>query len=201
MKPVYGFREFALVDGELRPIFKTSMPWDPGINTAQCYCLNKHFHSTVPSYMGSCGFWAFNDLDHALRRDPGMAHIVAAVVGSGRLALYTDGWRAQKARIVAIAHHRYRGMKDVAARYRVPYVGIDDLEVVAREHGQRAAEIPLGANCHELDERRDVLTSFSVRADGQWKPIFRPDQTAVIRYSYSHKFNDQLTYLTQGVNQ
>ena len=89
-------------------------------------------HGQVPDELCTCGLYAATDLDviagYAVPRSGEWRTAVGLVQGSGQLVPAEFGWRAEKARIVAIfavsedftvPHHR---LWQVAERYGVPLV-------------------------------------------------------------------------------
>lgn len=128
--PVIGYRSWRIVrdpfnvPNALTPRFRGSVPWRPGTNTARC--LRYPSHEAPVSGCG-CGLYAYHDAgltgtDYAIGDV-----VVGAVVGWGAMEVYYDGWRAEHARIVALASVDYseRVIGEVAALYHVPVIPID----------------------------------------------------------------------------
>lgn len=97
--------------GALRSIYKREYRWDSGTNTAVCLAPKGWF---APSPSGrpampphtriipecDCGFWAYTNGDHFLSV-PGPA-VLGIIEGWGRMVVGPYGFRAEKARIVAL---------------------------------------------------------------------------------------------------
>jgi hypothetical protein len=85
----------------------------------------------VPSLSCSCGWHAYKTID-ALRAnsdDPRLRRPsdvwVGAVVGWGRIAPHVDGWRAERARLVALMGAAHLGGEAVAEAFGVPLFRFD----------------------------------------------------------------------------
>lgn len=81
--------------------------WDPGVNTAACksdaYRSHPHDPATIPERACGCGFWAYW---HVKRHDLGgfssALPVVGVVEGSGKVIVGPEGFRAARAKIIAI---------------------------------------------------------------------------------------------------
>ena len=138
-EPVLGFRAWHPgADGRLIPWSAgKGGTWTPGTNTARCFAGGGH---TAPGHRCTCGLYALTDhRDHRLRPS---AEAVGAIVAWGDVEAHRTGFRAQFARIVALAlprapdPHHERALRAAAARYQVPLVALDALEAAGREHGR-----------------------------------------------------------------
>lgn len=121
-----GYRAWiADYDGDtpvLRPIYRgRTTPWLVGANNAACYVspdgwgsdvpTTTHPDAPVPARNCGCGYWAYVTPDgysrEMLEQDPYASSLVTGVVlGSGRIELTEDGFRAQKAELVALGPPR-----------------------------------------------------------------------------------------------
>lgn len=160
---VIGYRAWrADAHGRLWPISDSRRPWVPGIHTARCNCDDDHEHlrlewstfdgkprlEPAPSHRAphagcECGLYAWR---HPLAAwdDPARAtppRVVGAVACWGLLQVHGDGFRAEHACIVTLAHHddvepgALATLRTIARRYRVDLVRLADLEEAARQHG------------------------------------------------------------------
>lgn len=108
---IHAFNEG--VRGGLRGIFKSQFQWGADVNVAEClrYTPRVGGGSAVSMVNGkphsmmlpdcSCGFWAYTNGEHMLSCT-GPA-VLGVIEGWGRCVLGPDGFRAEKARIVALA--------------------------------------------------------------------------------------------------
>lgn len=99
--------------GGLRSVYRSAYLWGPGINTASCL-RNTTTQGRVEEHdpvfaQCECGFWAFTAGQHAMTiRGPS---VMGVIQGWGRMVIGPHGFRAQKARIVALCmqlEHPYR---------------------------------------------------------------------------------------------
>jgi hypothetical protein len=79
--------------------------WQPGVNTAGChprgYCA-PHDPAEIPLLSGGCGFWAYwLPQPHELRRD-GTMPVFGVIRASGKILIGEDGFRAARARLLAV---------------------------------------------------------------------------------------------------
>lgn len=110
--------------------------WEPGVNEARCDQGKDH---EAPAPDCECGLYAYHSLQE-LGPDDGVIGVVAAW---GRLEVHHDGFRAERARILALARtdcevfepETFRHIEAVAARYHLPLVPLRQLESVGMEHG------------------------------------------------------------------
>lgn len=97
--------------GALRGVFKTAYQWGAGKNMAMCLRPGAAEHKMVQGSPHSlmlpacdCGFWAYTNGEHLLNLSgPGCLGIIE---GWGRMVLGPHGFRAEKARVVALAFPR-----------------------------------------------------------------------------------------------
>jgi len=155
---VYGFRCWTprAVGGEQVLLSANTRygAWDPGWNVATCRVHESH---SAPVHGCDCGLYAVFDHRDSYAWDK--RPIGGAVIARGRIEVHHSGFRAEKARIVAlvkpvtITHDRLsreriieellveRGAENAAARYGVPLVDSwEEARYVALEHG---VEVPL----------------------------------------------------------
>lgn len=89
--------------GALRAVFRSTYVWGPGTNTAACIrpfgVANMPKHDPVFSDC-CCGFWAFTKGKHGVYVN-GPA-VFGVIQGWGRIVVGPHGFRAEKARIVAL---------------------------------------------------------------------------------------------------
>lgn len=93
-------------EGALRSIFRSQYIWGQGINTAECLrggLWTGMTHGTVHEPVWAecdCGFWAYTAGSHVMSiRGPSVTGIIQ---GWGRMVIGPHGFRAQRARIVAL---------------------------------------------------------------------------------------------------
>jgi hypothetical protein len=165
---VIGYRQWQ-VDAldQLWPITVAKRPWEPGINEAVCdaahYSGTYGFWATTqwpgqpaverpkkahkaPHKDCECGLYAWRRIKPEWRTGEGqllapyMPPIIGAVAFWGDVRVHREGFRAEKACIVALS---YRGdrpevaavVERVAARYGAEVVPIGELEIAASRHG------------------------------------------------------------------
>lgn len=156
---IIGFRQWR-VDDDLRlTSTHKSEPWEPGWNTAVCrpvFGRGEEPHPVPgPSLICECGlyalhspnqFWYTHDAERpALRLVAAQKDIVAGIVAArGRVEVHHSGFRAEQAKVVAIAVPSSKRLaalaRAVAAEYAVPAVPIEHLEEVAGEYGHTVPE-------------------------------------------------------------
>lgn len=164
---VIGYRQWQ-VDAldQLWPITVTKRPWEPGVNEAVCDAMHLAGNFWVSNQMWpgqpavgrptkdhkaphkdcECGLYAWRRIKPQWRTGEGellapyMPHIVGAVAFWGDVRVHREGFRAEKACIVALA---YRGdrpevaavVERVAARYGAEAVPLGELEIAASRYG------------------------------------------------------------------
>lgn len=138
---VVGFRKFKLADWVLGPL-NYGYPWRPGENTARClpkqdtlwghgYQQDRPGHEHAPHKDCHCGLNAFFE-PHDIKEG---GDVTAAVIGWGDMRVHPDGWRAEKARIVALLNNSLN-LDEVARLYNVPIVvDMEALQMKASEFG------------------------------------------------------------------
>lgn len=104
---VYGLRVWRVDShGRLRARRNTAAPaWRPGTNEARCYGGNVSREHDTPDENCTCGFYAYTEKDHVEIQMTGAGegpYIPGVVKGTGRTLLGTQGFRCEKAEIVAI---------------------------------------------------------------------------------------------------
>lgn len=80
--------------------------WQPGVNTAICKALsvsNRHARELVPYEPCGCGFWAYWELQsHSMGAGAGKLPVCGVIEGFGQVLIGERGFRAARARIVAL---------------------------------------------------------------------------------------------------
>lgn len=152
---VVGYREWRLyaATGQLCPasfgVVDMVRRWQPGVNEAVCGKGSSH---KPPRPIGecTCGLHAYSEAQqrlgpggvvHPALSNPELpVYIFGAVVGWGDVEVHCDGWRAEKAQIVAIADTQPHYSELVARRYKVPLVPLSLLQAEAERHGSPLPE-------------------------------------------------------------
>lgn len=170
---VLGFREWPITKDGLGAVTGRA-PWVPGVNVADCEHRNGHdpgqdgtligFYLSSkgeviephvpPSAECGCGLYAWHTLDGVLdyHHQRSMWSLVegkaltiyGAIAGWGRTYAHRDGWRAEKARILAFAVRDDTEFMQALGRfladmYKVPLVPFDMLQLEGARH---AAAVP-----------------------------------------------------------
>lgn len=158
---VIGFRQWKIgPDLELVSAGTQAFAWGHGENVATC--LGGKCQSP-PGKKCECGLYALHSPDgfwygakpsdsnnpfsraalHAFAGD-GLRHIAGVVSAWGRIEVHADGFRAEKARVVAVATSGCRRdqvlARAVAAEYGVPLIDGENLAQVALEFGSVVPE-------------------------------------------------------------
>jgi len=135
-----GYRSWRLGwNGQLHSHGAGEFTWEKGENTADC---RLGFPHAAPDPDCDCGLYANHHLDGAER---GLDRIRGVIVASGNLQVHRDGFRAERAEIVALEQtadadaRRRQTEQQAASRYGVQLVPADMLEQVAFEHGDQIA--------------------------------------------------------------
>jgi hypothetical protein len=145
----------------------TARPWEPGVNSAACdtqyiagnfwvtsnqLLYGQHAPPRAPAGHKAphkdceCGLYAWRRIKPEWRTGDGemLAPYMPAVVGAvafwGDVRVHREGFRAEKACIVALGYRHTRPevaavIERVAARYRAEAVPIDELEIAASRYG------------------------------------------------------------------
>lgn len=114
-------------------------PWAPGVHVATC---SRPVCDISPGPSCSCGLYAYHDVDRPARDPHPGRTVTGAIAGWGRLEVHADGFRAQRACVLALAappaalQTLRRDTEEVAARYGVPLVDRAQLEAEALRHGR-----------------------------------------------------------------
>jgi hypothetical protein len=160
---VVGYRAWSVDDrDQLWPLAERRRPWTPGINTARCNCGtwgSLRFDWTVhegrrileaspahpaPEPSCDCGLYAWRRPKQAWREDPAwgsLPTVIGAVACWGRMQVHADGFRAEHACVVTLAHRvdadaaTLAVLERIARRHRVELVALDELEQAASRHG------------------------------------------------------------------
>jgi hypothetical protein len=148
---IVGFRTWAIrQDGRLEPVSAVSAgPWDPGVNVARC--ARGH---AAPQHGCTCGIYAFHTIHRQLRSE----RLVGAIGAWGDTEVYRDGFRAGRARILALSsrgrvpRRDRRALVAAAERYGVSIVPWDALQpYAALRTGQLPASL-LGLSSGARDD-------------------------------------------------
>jgi hypothetical protein len=183
---VIGYREWVVEDRRL--LSRTAgVAWTPGVNTARCYghraCV------AAPGADCDCGLYATIALP--TEADPQLVGLGAMVVGAvatwGDLQVHRDAFRAEHARIVALAYPPNASpeviarLTPVAERYEVELVALAELPRVAERHGKHLAvpqtERPAGGRRRGALRRRAMLAMPAVArepVEGWQRQIVEP---------------------------
>jgi hypothetical protein len=160
---VIGYRTWiADVQDQLWPIYSARRPWLPGVNTARCNCgkwdslqfdwswyegrrlLEPAPEHTAPDTSCVCGLYSWRRPSKHWYGEPpprATSEVVGAVASWGRLQVHVDGFRAEHACVVTLAHHpdthtdELTALERIAAHYRVELVPLSELEEAASKHG------------------------------------------------------------------
>lgn len=150
--PVVGWRAWSArptAAGAVLEGVHSGTPWDPGGTRAECrrcppWMANLH---PVPLPACECGLYAFTSLDEALRHLVAHARmlrgcgqpppVAGAVIGWGRVVQHgRQGWRAERARPVALLATGHPLLEALARRYSVPIVPMRGLRFLPLEYGE-----------------------------------------------------------------
>lgn len=140
--------------GGLRGIFKSDYQWADGPNTARC--LRTPFRRPGAPVVGNlnrvggrehellmpecgCGFWAYTSGEHILSVP--VPAVLGVVEGWGRMVLGPHGFRAEKARIVALTFPEVHDDSEVEVPIDTIESRIRDVALVFRDVGLKAARL------------------------------------------------------------
>jgi hypothetical protein len=186
---VIGFRQWAVTDDLELGSTAVSKVWKRGPNIA--VCLASPRCEEAPASGCHCGFYALHHPTFwygkgGVTRGPfygfGPLHkrfVSGLVAAWGRLEVHHDGFRAERAKVVAIALPNSKLdaviARAVAQEYGVPTIPQGELERVASEFG---STVPLGFR----PEKSDPYLSLSRLRLAQWaiQPAVRGIQASVI---------------------
>src|SRR5688572_6682963 len=104
----------------LCPVTGQVGPWSTGVNTARCARGAGH---TAPDTDCSCGIYAFHAMHNQLRHEP----VVGAIAAWGDMEVHRDGFRAERAAVLALSgtglgRSGDAALRRAAERYGVPIV-------------------------------------------------------------------------------
>jgi hypothetical protein len=160
---ILGYRIMRLDQGLLYSPYRGPYVWEAGVNSAYCLdllsqgiigkILGRHgWREGAPAHNCMCGLYAHYHLETVLAQQDSLVNLnqentlLCAVVGWGRVELHRDGFRAQHMRLVGMATRRDGGdcleLEKLAARYAVRLVSLNQLPVLASEHGVSFQEYP-----------------------------------------------------------
>ncbi|MDQ3630230.1 MAG: hypothetical protein M3417_02920 [Actinomycetota bacterium] len=147
-KPVVGYRVWRVdADGRLWPRAVGALarlraqPWRPGDNLAECLLVHvgKAPHD-APRNDCDCGFYGWHEVVSIPRRLPDDL-VAGAISGWGDLEVHEDGFRAERARVLALGMPEKpggiapAGARAATVRYGVPLVPIAELAAAAAPFG------------------------------------------------------------------
>lgn len=144
----------------------SSMQWSPGVNTARClrsesyadfaknskdwsfpqflsWAMNAgqygaHHQEDTPVEDCTCGFWFLCDLEAAIcRADP----VVGAIQGWGRVVEHEDGWRCEKAQVIALLVRPETDMFEDVVTFKGPIPRALVVRRLAEKYVRRLGEI------------------------------------------------------------
>jgi hypothetical protein len=158
-----GYRAWRADDQhQIWPLQSAFRPWLPGVNKAACNCRTSsnlrfewYWHRgrrilkpvqahAAPGQECNCGLYAWRRPEPAWYESNAAVtarFVVGAVASWGRLQVYTDGFRAEYACVVVLAHHPKAPassldvLQRLGDRYRADLVPIPELTEAARRHG------------------------------------------------------------------
>lgn len=99
-----GFRNWDLVPGDrLNGVFFKSTPFAKGVNKANCHkCARSG--AKLPDEEHDCGFNAYDSISSAYRSYCWDSNVITgAVAGFGKMRIHVNGWRSEKAQLIALA--------------------------------------------------------------------------------------------------
>ena len=100
VRPALGFRSWVVDQhGVLRPISAVGT-WTPGVNHAECHRGLRH---RAPAADCECGLYALHEFGDRTWAPPGPDVVHGAVIGWGDVEVHETGFRAEFARVVALA--------------------------------------------------------------------------------------------------
>jgi hypothetical protein len=180
---IIGYRQWYVTsDLELRPAHKTANKWKPGVNTATCERVIQTKHGDfkpkpckdTPGSDCECGLYALHDPSDLWygRKDKNLWSslmvtwgggadplVSGIVVAWGKVEVHHEGFRAERARVVALAlpegKRNAAVVRAAASEYGVPCVPIDDLPRIAAEFG---VTVPAGMRPPKPEPKEDSLT-------------------------------------------
>lgn len=150
---VVGFRQWLAIPCgppagyRLCPLFTCTLsaPWVPGVNTARCFPSRSTGHQIIqhepPGPDGDdgcpCGLYARHEITDTMRRDHIKGRITGAIQAWGDIEVHNDGFRAQHARVIALARssdHREQ-LAELGPSYGVKVLPLDHLAGYASLYG------------------------------------------------------------------
>ena len=174
---VAGYRAWQLgPGGVLFPLaLPAAPPWEPAVNRARCFGDRRHDAHAAPAPHCTCGL-------HALHRpDDGRLELghpaVGAIAAWGEIEVYSEGFRAEYACVIALAEApRSTGpparLREAARRYGVRLVSLAALEA---EAGEFALPLPneILPNRQAGSSLDRIVTAFPQSNDPR-RPASRP---------------------------
>jgi small neutral amino acid transporter SnatA (MarC family) len=182
-----GYREWVVEGQRLRSSAAVGVEWTPGTNTARCYGYGAC--EPAPGQHCDCGLYAVYEPPQPGDIDPCLFDqavlVIGAVAAWGDIQGHRDGFRAQHARIVALAYPPQAGpqtiarLVPVARRFEVELVALGELAAAAAQHGkplplpERARPASLRGALHSFVRRgaTPTATPSSFPRAGRSDPI------------------------------
>jgi hypothetical protein len=136
---VAGYRAWQVgPGGVLFPLaLPAAPPWEPTVTHARCFAGRCHDVHEAPGHHCKCGLHALRDPDDERLK---LGHpAVGAIAAWGEIEVYSAGFRAEYARVIALAGEPSHStappvsLRVAARRYGVRLVSLVDLEAEARE--------------------------------------------------------------------
>lgn len=110
-----------------------NIEWHPGLNVAKCNALYVGLNTVphdAPMEGCHCGFWCLPRLSDAMMRagiNPRTAsdiphqYVIGSIVGMGKCIKHSDGWRFEKALVVAFVKPTFVGDVEYKPGYSIAY--------------------------------------------------------------------------------
>lgn len=170
---VIGFRQWNIREGttDLHPVGMTSAdPWKSGPQHAVCHSSSGSMRTPCLPVVNDechCGFYALHHLQDAEGYGGYNGNAVQGIVtGWGRVAIHTDGFRAEWIELMAIImppdtpKSERRKYWDVAKAYNVPLMDYDQAEGFAEEFGARVPDsMKPGRDIPQCNEHYHIFPS------------------------------------------
>ena len=208
---ILGYRVWTTLPGLLTlRSHHATYTWKPGENVATYkgdeWAGTSGHTGPIPctSHNCPCGFWAYDTPENALNgSQANHKNVLGIVLGYGRVLLAETGWRAEKAKIIGIAHGWRTDLAKYAGHYQVPLVAMDKLEWLIEEHGGIAmADVPEDWTLTESVDRpktyQDVAGAGTMYAPYQLVTYQQSTQAMVAQLLYgSWPPSQPVGYVTQ----
>lgn len=139
VEAVVGYRAWGLRHDRLHPVTYSSSPWSVGENRAACALRQRSPGHRAPDLACSCGLYGL--FEHSDPRLRGGGLVLGAIAAWGEIAVHRTGFRAELARVTALAEPTgaqrtgWEALRRAAAVYGVPLVPLEALHGEALRHG------------------------------------------------------------------